>query len=189
MGTKRKNILSPWFEEGLSELMFWTEKGAKCFGGQYEGTSRDTLKNCSTAVNNNCDRNFFSNISDSLGSVDCYNYADNIVDQYKTCLRREYADETKICNCFQFVNHMIKPNCDVDSGLNQVLEAHYECVDTVFQCNLALKKAAGEIGYCARDSDDEKTAPWTRNHDALNDDGEADDAVDARWAGLCSLNF
>ena len=71
----------------------------------------------------------------------------------------------------------------------QVLEAHYKCVKTVFDCNLALKKAAGEIGYCARDSDDEKTAPWTRNHDALNDDSEADDAVDARLAGLCSLNF
>ena len=98
MGTKRKNILSPWFEEGLSELMFWTEKGAKCSGGKYEGTSLDTLKNCSTAVNNNCDRNFFSNISDSIGSVECYNYADNIVDQYKVSIYKHMYDFFKIIN-------------------------------------------------------------------------------------------
>ena len=89
--SKSKNILRPWFEEGLSELMFWTEKGAKCFGGKYEGTSLDTLKNCSTAVNNNCDRNFVSDISNSdhfivHGSYDCYYYADNIVDQYKVSI-------------------------------------------------------------------------------------------------------
>ena len=79
--SKSKNILRPWFEEGLSELMFWTEKGDKCSGGKYEGTSLNTLKNCSTAVNNNCDR--LNGIKESLSSLDCYFDAEEIVIQYK----------------------------------------------------------------------------------------------------------
>ena len=43
------------FDEGLSELMFWTEKGAKCANGKYQGTSLDILKNCSATARNSCD--------------------------------------------------------------------------------------------------------------------------------------
>ena len=79
--TTSKRILRPWFKEGLSELMFWSEKGAKCSGGKYEGRSLNTLKNCSTAVNNNCDR--LNGIKESLSSLDCYFDAEEIVIQYK----------------------------------------------------------------------------------------------------------
>ena len=73
-----------------------------------------------------------------------------------------------------------------------MLKVRNNCTRTFSQCNKALKLAAEEIGFCARDSDDTKEAPWTRNHDDLNDvveSGDGVDVVDARWTGLCSLNF
>ena len=48
--------------------------------------------------------------------------------------------------------------------------------------------AAGEIGYCARASVDGIRAPWTVNHDDMEDVVE-EDVVESRWMGLCSLNF
>ena len=59
-----------------------------------------------------------------------------------------------------------------------MLEVRNNCTRTFSQCNKALKLAAEEIGFCARDSDDQKEAPWTKNHDDLNDVVEAGDAVD-----------
>ena len=56
------------------------------------------------------------------------------------------------------------------------------------KCNKALKLAAGEIGYCARESVDKIQAPWTKNHD-MDDVVEEDVVVESRWMGLCSLNF
>ena len=55
-------------------------------------------------------------------------------------------------------------------------------------CNKALKMAAEEIGYCAMDSVDGMQAPWDKPHDDMNAVVE-DDVVEARWTGLCSLNF
>ena len=78
--TKSKRILRHGFEEGLSELMFWSEKGAKCSGGKYEGRSLNTLKNCSTAVKNNCDRSYYD-IDESLEG--CYDDAREIEIQYR----------------------------------------------------------------------------------------------------------
>ena len=48
--------------------------------------------------------------------------------------------------------------------------------------------AAEEIGYCAMDSVDGMRAPWDKPHDDMNAVVE-DDVVEARWTGLCSLNF
>ena len=48
--------------------------------------------------------------------------------------------------------------------------------------------AAEEIGYCAMDSVDGMQAPWDKPHDDMNSVVE-DDVVEARWTGLCSLNF
>ncbi len=78
--TMSKRIRRPWFKEGLSELMFWSEKGAKCSGGKYEGRSLDTLKNCSRAVKNNCDRSYYD-IDESLEG--CYDDAREIEIQYR----------------------------------------------------------------------------------------------------------
>lgn len=80
---KGRIILRPWFEEGLSELRFWSEKGAKCSGGKYEGTTLNRLKNCSTDVNNDCDRSFTFDILESLKTLGCYDDAYEIVTQYK----------------------------------------------------------------------------------------------------------
>ena len=55
-------------------------------------------------------------------------------------------------------------------------------------CNKALKLAAEEIGYCARDSVDGMRSPWDKPHDDANDVLE-EDVVVTRWTGLCSLNF
>ena len=81
--TKSKRILRHGFEEGLSELMFWSEKGAKCSGGKYEGWTLNTLKNCSTRVNNNCDRSLTDDIAESLNTLGCYDDAEEIVIQYR----------------------------------------------------------------------------------------------------------
>ena len=48
--------------------------------------------------------------------------------------------------------------------------------------------AAEEIGYCAMDSVDGMRAPWDKPHDDMNSVVETD-VVEARWTGLCSLNF
>ena len=55
-------------------------------------------------------------------------------------------------------------------------------------CNKALKLAAEEIGYCARDSVDGMRAPWFKPHDDADDVVE-EDVLGERWTGLSSLNF
>ena len=119
--------------------------------------------------------------------------------------------DQRSCYCFQSIQ---KPSCDKDRIealyaevwikksqlynhkflLKKVKDVKQICTNseipiTFSSCNKALKMAAGEIGYCARDSVDGIRAPWTVNHDDMDDVVEEDVVVESRWMGLCSLNF
>ena len=80
------------------------------------------------------------------------------------------------------MKHCLKVR-DVRNSCNKI-----EVSGSFSDCNKALKMAAEEIGYCAMDSVDGMQAPWDKPHDDMNAVVE-DDVVEARWTGLCSLNF
>ena len=76
---KKKNMkAATMFDEGLGALKFWTEDGAKCSDGRYEGTALATLNGCSTTATGNCDA---STIDRSI-LQDCMEEAAWIVETY-----------------------------------------------------------------------------------------------------------
>ena len=79
---EKKVKATTMFDEGLSELMFWTEKGAKCANGKYQGTSLNILKNCSTTAMNSCDAGTEEISLDPFLAMDCDYDAYKIVNHY-----------------------------------------------------------------------------------------------------------
>ena len=79
---EKKGKAATMFDEGLSELMFWTEKGAKCSNGKYQSSSLKTLKNCSTTAMNSCDAGTEEISLDPFLAMDCDYDAYKIVNHY-----------------------------------------------------------------------------------------------------------
>ena len=106
---EKKVKATTMFDEGLSELMFWTEKGAKCANGKYQGTSLNILKNCSTTAMNSCDTGSenisFDPVND--GFADCQYYAYEIVDQYTVSI---FQTNKLKCQFFHLTKQNYEPN-------------------------------------------------------------------------------
>ena len=79
MVDKKKEKAATMFDEGLGALKFWTEDGAKCSDGKYEGTALNTLRYCSSTLKYNCDT---SKIKYHININPCMEEAFWIVEEY-----------------------------------------------------------------------------------------------------------